>query len=65
MKRKKKSQKLLKRRAKTHGALLRMMDEQMLKNLIEVLKEANLLSSFTKLNEELVIWRLVPTASLF
>ena len=38
-----------------------MMDKQMLKNLIEVLKEANLLSTFIKLIEELASWRLAPT----
>ena len=53
--------KTFKRRTKTHGALLQMMDEQMLKNLIKVLQEANLLSSFIKLIEELASWRLEPT----
>ena len=61
MKKKKKSPKLVKRKTKKHGALLRMMDEQVLKNLIEVLKEANLLSSFIKLIEELASKRLEPT----
>ena len=56
MKKKKKSQKPLKRRTKTHGALLRMMD-----NLKEVLEEGNLLSSFIKLIKELASWRLEPT----
>ena len=60
MKKNKKSPKLVKRKTKKHGALLRMMDEQVLKNLIEVLK-ANLLSSFIKLIEELASQRLEPT----
>ena len=60
-KKKKNSKKIFKRRTKTPGALLRMMDEQMLKNLIKVLKKANLLSSFIKLIEELASWRLEPT----
>ena len=61
MKKKKKSPKLVKRKKKEDGTLLRMMDEQVLKNLIEVLKEANLLSSFIKLIEELASRRLEPT----
>ena len=46
---------------KTQGSLLRMMDEQMSKNLIKVLKEANVLSSFIRLIEELASWRLETT----
>ena len=61
MKEKKKSKKLFKNRTKTHGALLRMMDEQMLKNLIGVLKEANFLSSFIKLIDKLASQRVEPT----
>ena len=65
MKKEKKSPKLVKRKTKKHGALLGMMDEQVLKNLIEVLKEANFLSNFIKLIEELASQRLELQTWLF